>query len=208
MSNSDEEKLNYEYSCWHCNPNRHIKLRPATMKPFRKKNRITKSKNILRSFNKSLINKAVDVSRQGTHIYTPQDIIYSRQRSFMKIFGIDVLNKDDILRFMKIIKTFMLELDYNPTDKSDVFLFYSQESDAEIYDVHLARNSKWVNNYLEVFGINSLNFTEVAKFMQTMRCYTNNMLKSTPTTSQFLQIFKTMNPDQIYIEIQMSKIHI
>jgi hypothetical protein len=204
----------YNTTCWHCNPNRYITphpeppyqpsalgfydLRPTCTHPLPKKERqIIKSKYLLKSFDLTEKNKI----KKSTHVPTPQDIMYSRQRSFMKLFGIDVLNKDELVMFTKIIKAFMVELAYDPTDKEDVILFYSQESGQDIYDVYTARCSPLVKKYAQVFEVNLENYDNVLDFMHQIRTY---ILEEKDNTD-LMKFLKENNPEHVYVDVKIVK---
>lgn len=200
----------YNPMCWHCNPEREHTVQHIPPPP---------------SLNPKLASALgyYDLRPRGTHVpnsnsrlcselksfkltnenkiksQTPGTLV--RQRSFMKMFGVDVLNKDQLVHFTRIMKAFMLELDYVPTDKADVLLFYSQESCEEIYDVYLARGNKTIYDFMQVFGVNSLNFEQVVDFMQLVRHYILSTTTNTPTTSELVAFFKNNDPNDVYLAV-------
>jgi hypothetical protein len=83
----------------------------------------------------------------------------------MHVFG---MNEDE---FTHTMKSFMVELDYNPEDKDDVALFYTQENPSDLYDVYLARKVKTIGKYMNVFGINPEYYDDILEFIQLVKEY-------------------------------------
>lgn len=219
--NCENSTMEYNVSCWHCNPKRDITphptppksneceymdFRPTIFKPFDKKPKKQISKKyILKTFKLTDKNRLVDSTKKKMD----GDILYSRQRIFMKMFGIDILNTYERVEFHRIMKNFMRELDYISTDKQDVMLFYTQEACQELYDVYIARNNKMIQKYTEVFNINLENYDDVLDFMQLVKLYIQQIESiNTVSITKMLTFLKENNPNDVYLGIKMKNLKI
>lgn len=203
-------------SCWHCNPNRTITphpdppssmcdnfldYRPTVSKPYDKKPAKRALKGaVLKSFD-----RPINYTNKNTKVKTLNDDLYSRQRTFMQVFQVDILNQQEFIDHYRTMTSFMSELDYIPTDKQDIMLFYHQESSQDLYDVYMARRSPLIKKYAQVFDVNLEFFDDALKFMQQLRTYVIEKTESqTPITMKNLNTFlKQNNPEQVYIDIEM-----
>ena len=223
--------LEYNSHCWHCNPDYiiypqpqpqnqlsnglgFVDLLPSVTKPTlaseyissvikrKQEQRLVFKERQLKSFDLTDKNKIVGT----THTMTSDDILYSRQRMFMITFGIDILNKDQLVNFNKIMKAFMTELDYTPTDKQDVVLFYTQESSQDLYDVYLARRNKYIKKFAQVFKVNLGHYDEAIEFMQLIKCYmtTTDEYNNINSTSNVLRFFREQDADNVYLITKMA----
>jgi hypothetical protein len=136
-------------------------------------------------------------SKSPTHPSQPHS---GRRSTFMHVFGIDVLNKDELVVFTRAMKSFMVELDYNPEDKDDVALFYTQENPSDLYDVYLARKVKTIGKYMNVFGINPEYYDNVFEFIQLVKKYIlsdkNLASKYNAAEHDYTTLWRIMNPDE------------
>lgn len=217
--------LEYNVSCWHCNPDRIItphpnpppsKMstaldfldhRPTVSKQYDKKPVKSAPKgSVLKSFDKP------SKMSKSTKVITPNDALYSRQRTFMQVFQVDILNQQQFVDYHRIMRNFMSELDYTPTDKQDVMLFYYQESSQDLYDVYIARRSPLIKKYAQVFEMDLENFDEALEFMQQIRTYiiekaleTDESPIKTVTLNDLMKFLKENNPEHIYVDVKMVK---
>lgn len=148
---NEKDTFGYYSSCFHCNPGRKVSLHPTKalqnaqnptldfvhLQPsvHRSVTKGVKEENTLKSFNKTTT-QTWDGTTPTPTLY---DTLYSKQKSFMYKFNVNILDKYSILKFNSIMKQFMVELSYDPDDKSDVYLFYTQEDVEELYNVHRLR---------------------------------------------------------------------
>lgn len=87
----------------------------------------------------------------------------------MRTFEIDVLDKHQTTHFTQLMRAFMHELRYDPTDPADVHLFYMQESPVDMADVYMFRTNKTARAYANVYDINLVDFDEVVEFARALR---------------------------------------
>ena len=92
-----------------------------------------KAKEELKSFSPT----AATILKTHLHVTTVDECI----RSFQYVFQIDLLDINQIRTFKKLMDKYMMELDYDPSDKNDVKLFYSKENPHEIYRINYIRTS-------------------------------------------------------------------
>ena len=211
--------MEYNVSCWHCNPNRvtitphpnpphpkliaalgFLDLRPTVLKPYDKKpvKRVPKG-SVFKSFD-----KPKNYTSQNTKIITPTDVLYSRQRTFMNMFQVDMLNKEQFINYHRIMRSFMNELDYTPTDKQDVMLFYYQESCQDLYDVYMARRSPIIKKYAKTFEVNLENYDDVIDFMNEMRTYIMEQSNENDITlNKLVKFLKEHNPEHVYVDVKI-----
>lgn len=219
--------LEYNVSCWHCNPDRvitphpnppplkmpttldFIDYRPTVSKPYDKKPVKRASKgSVLKSFD-----RPKNYESKNTKVITPNDALYSRQRIFMQVFQVDILNQQQFVDYHRIMRNFMNELDYTPTDKQDVMLFYYQESSQDLYDVYIARRSPLIKKYARVFEVDLENFDEALEFMQQIRTYiVEKALETdgespikTVTVNDLMAFLKKNNPEHVCVDVKIVK---
>lgn len=149
-----KEELKYTPSCFHCNPNRKVYPHPTKalqnvqnptldfvhLQPQFQQRRHRRDKKNTIICQKSFVKPTQSACLgDGTTPTPTRDVLYSKQKSFMYKFNVNILDKNSILKFHSIMKEFMIELSYDPNDKSDVVLFYTQEDMEELYNVYRLR---------------------------------------------------------------------
>jgi hypothetical protein len=210
--------LVYNDKCWHCNPTKRTYL-DGLYKAFSDVNPyIPKDPSSYPVTTVPAVTPVTPVTNQPPKKRAVT--LDERQRTFMHVFEVDVLNIEKRRWFTRLMKEFQIELGYDIKDGTDVRKFFFTEDPKELHATYNARmkeacegelDAKEIainerkRTFMHVFKVDTLDMEKIRQFTRLMMEFQIELGYHTKNAADVRKFFFTEDPKELYAMYQARK---